>query len=106
MVEVRVGAVLAAALAREYGPERTAEGWPSEWDFWTGPLAAALVAFRGFDALRYDPRHPEVRSVHVVDPVFGPVVFVGVRVEPGVVELAAYEPDPGYWDLIGEDPDD
>jgi len=32
--------------------------------------------------------------------------FVGVRVEPGVVELAAYELDPGYWDLIAEDPDD
>lgn len=69
-------------------------------DFWTGPLAAALVALRDFDALRYEPRRPEVRSVHVADPVFGPVVFVSVRVEPGVVELAAYERDPGYWDLI------
>jgi len=42
----------------------------------------------------------------MLDPVFGPVVFVGVRVEPGVVELAAYARDPGYWDLIADDPDD
>lgn len=63
------------------------------------------MAFRDFDSLRYD-RHPDVRSLHVVDPVFGPVVFVGVRVEQGVLELAAYELDPGYWDLIAEDPDD
>lgn len=105
MAAVRVGASLAAAIAREFGPERTAEGMPSEWDFWTGPLAAALVAFRDFDTLRYE-RHPAVRSLHVVDPMFGPVVFVGVRVEPGIVELAAYERDPGYWDLIAEDPDD
>lgn len=105
MVEVRVGALLAAAIAQEYGPERSPEGRPSEWDFWSGPLAAAVVAFRDFDTLRYD-RHPEVRSLHVVDPMFGPVVFVGVRVEPGVVELAAYALDPGYWDLIAGDPDD
>lgn len=63
------------------------------------------MAFRDFDTLRYD-RHPEVRSLQLVDPVFGPVVFVGVRVEPGVVELAAYEPDPDYWGLIADDPDD
>ena len=86
---------------REYGPQRTGEGWPSEWDFWSGPLAAALVAFRDFDTLRSD-HHPAVRSLHVI----GPVVFVGVMVEPGVVEVAAYERDPGYWDLIAEDPDD
>src|SRR4051794_13854117 len=105
MLEVRVGAVLATVIARDFGPERTVEGRPSEWDFWTGPLAAALVAFRDFDTLRYD-RHPDVRSLHVVDPVFGPVVFVGVRVQQGVVELAAYGRDPGYWDMIAEDPDD
>lgn len=43
MVEVRVGAVLAAAITREFGPERTAEGRPSEWDFWAGRLGVALV---------------------------------------------------------------
>ena len=105
MVEVRVGAHLARAIARGFGPERTGDGSPSEWDFWSGPLAAALVAFRDFDLLRFD-RHPAVRSYHMLDPVFGPVVFVGVRVEPGVVELAAYARDPGYWDLIADDPDD
>ena len=105
MVEVRVGADLAAAITREFGPERTAAGRPSEWDFWAGPLAAAVVAFRDFDNLRYD-RHPKIRSHHVVDPVFGPIVFVGVRIRPGVVELAAFARDPGYWELIAEDPDD
>ncbi|MGH9231177.1 MAG: hypothetical protein ACRD07_21025 [Acidimicrobiales bacterium] len=105
MVEVRVGALLAADIIGEFGPERTSKGSPSEWDFWAGPVAAALVAFRDFDNLRHD-RHPDVRSLHVVDPVFGPVLFVGVRIEPDVVELAAYERDPGYWDLIAEDPDE
>lgn len=78
---------------------------PSKWDFWCGPLAAALIAFRDFETLRHEG-HPDVRSLHVVDPVFGPVVFVGVRIEPGVVELAAYAYDPGYWDLIADDPDE
>jgi hypothetical protein len=49
---------------------------------------------------------PRSAASKLVDPVFGPVVFVGVRVEPGVVELAAYEPDPDYWELIADDPDD
>jgi hypothetical protein len=71
---------------------------------WSGPLAAALIAFRDFEALRFD-RHDEVRSLHIVDPVFGPVVFVGVLIEPGVVEPAGWSTDPGYWDLIGDDPD-
>ena len=105
MFGVRVGDGLADAIARTFGPQRSGGGAPSEWDFWSGPLAAALVGFRDFDALRFTD-WPEVRTLHIIDPVFGPVVFVGVLVEPGVVELAAFEHDPDYWDLIEGDPND
>ena len=49
---------------------------------------------------------PQVRNLHLVDPVFGAVVFVGVLVEPDIVELAAYGRDPDYWSMIEADPDD
>jgi len=105
MFEVRVGKRLAAAIAVAFGAERSDTGAPSEWDFWSGPLAAALIAFRDFEALRFD-HVPAIRRLHLVDPVFGPVVFVGVLVEPTVVELAAFDQDPDYWRLIENDPDD
>lgn len=105
MFQVRVGERLAEAIAVAFGPERSDAGAPSEWDFWSGPLAAALVAFRDFEALRYD-HVPAIRRLHLADPVFGPVVFVGVLVEPAVVELAAFAQDPDYWQLIEDDPDD
>lgn len=106
MHEVRAGDALAADIARRHGPERTVDGRPSEWDFWSGPLAAALVAFRDFDRLSVAGQGQDVRTLHLVDPVFGAVVFIGVRIAPGVVELAAVETDPDYWDLIADDPDD
>jgi hypothetical protein len=105
MFEVRVGKRLAETIADAFGPERTEAGAPSEWDFWSGPLAAALIAFRDFEALRFD-HVAAIRRLHLVDPVFGPVVFVGVLVEPAVVELAAFDQDPDYWRLIENDPDD
>ncbi|MDZ7674542.1 MAG: hypothetical protein U5K30_05685 [Acidimicrobiales bacterium] len=103
--EVRVGEFAAHKITAEYGPERSLAGGPSEWDFWSGPLAAALVGFRDFDGLR-PTRHREIRTLHLVDPVFGPVVFVGVRISPGVVEIADVESDPDYWDIVGDDPSD
>lgn len=45
-------------------------------------------------------------TLHIVDPVFGSLVFAGVLVEPGVVEIADYEADPDYWDMIEDDPND
>jgi hypothetical protein len=104
MFEVRVGDDLAESIAATYGPERSARGRPSEWDFWNGPLVAALIAFRDFDSLRVEA-DPRVRSLHVVDPVFGPVVFIGVLVDAEVVELAAFATDPDYWTVIEDDPD-
>ncbi len=105
MFEVRVGKAAAEKITRTYGPERSAAGRPSEWDFWTGPLAAALIGFRDFESLLFD-LHPEIRTLHIVDPVFGVLVFAGMLVEPGVVEIADYEIDPDYWDMIDDDPND
>lgn len=43
MFEVRVSEAAAEKITRTYGPERSAGGRPSEWDFWSGPLAGVLV---------------------------------------------------------------
>ena len=103
--EVGVSRFVADKIAAEYGPERTADGRPSEWDFWSGPLAAALIGFRDFDNLLFD-RLPEIRTLHQIDPVFGALVFVGVRVEAGRVEIADFAVDPDYWEMIETDPND
>ncbi len=104
MFDVHVGVELAAAIASRFGSQRSGDGGPSEWDFWSGPMAAAIIAFRDFNSLR-STDHPRVRALHLVDPVFGPVVFVGVLLDADVVELAEFDDDPDYWDLIGDDPD-
>ena len=103
--EVRVGRFAADKITRAYGPARTATGRPSEWDFWSGPLSAALIGFRDFENLMSHP-HPEIRSFHIVDPVFGAVVFVGVRVGPDTIEIADFEIDEDHWQLIAGEPDD
>ncbi len=103
--KVRVSDFAAEKIAATYGPERSTTGRPSEWDFWSGPLAAALVGFRDFDNLMFD-RLTAIRALHIVDPVFGALVFVGVLVEPGTVEIADFEVDPDYWTMIENDPND
>lgn len=103
--KVRVSEFAAGKIAATYGPERSATGRPSEWDFWSGPLAAALVGFRDFENLLWHPI-PEIRTLHIIDPVFGALVFVGVLVEPDTVEIADFEADPDYWSLIEDDPND
>ncbi len=105
MPEVRVGDVLAERIASQYGPERTARGAPSEWDFWSGPVQAALVGFRDFENLRFDVL-PAVRTLHLVDPVFGALVFVGVHLPGDIVEIADFEVDPDYWATNEADPDE
>lgn len=104
MFDVKVGEVLAAEIAAAFGPQRSGGGQPSEWDFWSGPLAAALIAFRDFESLRFE-QLPEVRTLHLVDPVFGALVFVGVQIGPTAVELVAFSDDPDYWNLVEDDPD-
>lgn len=103
--DVLVGAFTAEKIAAEYGPERSPTGHPSEWDFWSGPLAAALIGFRDFEGLRFD-LHPELRTLHIFDPTLEPVLFAGVLVEPGVVEIADFEIDPDDWNLIEDAPND
>lgn len=105
MDEVRLSASLAERVTSRWGPDRSASGGGSEYDFWSGPIQAALVGFRDFDALPVvdDPR---VRLLYIPDPVFGPVVFVGVRIADGIVEIADFADDPDYWEMLGDDPDD
>ena len=105
MFNVRVSDRLADAAAGEFGPKRSGGGQPSEWDFWSGPLAAALIAFRDFESLEFD-QVPIVRRYTYVDPVFGPLVFIGVLIDPSTVELDAFGYDPDYWDLVNDDPID
>ena len=101
--EVRVAQHVYAKANERYGEIRSPEGAPSEYDFVSGPLAAAVFAFRDFDQLRSDVL-PSVRSYTVVDPFFGPVVFVGVLLANGAVEISDFEDDPDYWRLISDDP--
>lgn len=88
-----------------FGPERSTVGSPSEYDFVCGPLAAAVARFRAFDTLP-EEAGPSIRSVHVVDPAFGALVFVGVLVGQAKVEIADFDVDPGYWELVESDPED
>lgn len=102
---VDVAADLTERITNTYGPRRSEHGAPSEWDFWAGPLAAALIAFRDFDSLPFD-HVPAIRRLTIVDPVFGALTFVGVLLADGVVELADCAVDPDYWNLIDDGPDD
>jgi hypothetical protein len=85
-----------ADKAATFGPERTAGGKPSEYDFFGGPMAAAVSLFAAFDDLP-EAAGPAVRSATTVDPIFGVVVFIGVHVEGGRVEIADFAFDPDYW---------
>ena len=94
--EVRVSEFAARKIAAEFGPERSAAGKPSEWDFWSGPLAAALLGFRDFENLLWHPR-PEIRVTPLVAPVVGALVFIGVLIDPDTIEIADFAVDPDYW---------
>jgi len=100
---VTISQFVAAKAAERYGDERSATGAPNEYDFFGGPLAAAGLAFSDFTNLRA-AAGGRVRAVTILDPVFGPTVFIGVRLRDDTIEIADFEPDPDYWDLIDEDP--
>jgi hypothetical protein len=102
--EVRVAESVYRRAHEHSGEQRTVEGAPSEYDFAAGTLAAAIFAFRDFDNLSCDVV-PAVRSYAVVDPFFGPVVFVGVLVAGGVVEIVDFSEDPDYPATIDQDPE-
>jgi hypothetical protein len=102
--EVRWGEAIARKAAARFGDERSARGAPSHFDFVCGPLAAAAERCRDFDSLA-EEAGPSIRSVWIIDPVFGPVVFIAVLVDVDVVELADFTDDPDYWRLIQDDPE-
>ncbi len=104
-MQVDVSAAVGAAIAETFPAERSSDGGPSQLDFWSGPLQAALIGFRDFESLGYDDI-PQIRRLTVVDAAFGPVTFVGVLVAGDIVEIAAFALDADYWDLIDSDPDD
>ncbi|TFH19800.1 MAG: hypothetical protein E4H05_03770 [Acidimicrobiales bacterium] len=101
---VLVGAAVLRKAHDEFGEARTTGGSPSEYDFVSGPLAAAVLVFRDFENLSFD-LVPAVRTYTVVDPFFGPVVFVGVLTDENVVEIVDFAHDPDYWQLLGESTD-
>lgn len=94
--EVRISATVDAWIAEEFGPERTAGGRPSLHDFETGALAAARLRFARFDELTI-ATGPAVRTLTVVDPFIGAVVFTAVLIAPLVVEIADVSIDDEYW---------
>jgi hypothetical protein len=102
---VRISQFVASKVAARFGEERSAAGTPSEYDFFGGPIAAAGLAFSDFTNLR-SAAGPNVRAVTVVDPVFGAIVFIGVRRRDDTVEIADFEADPDYWELVNDDLDD
>ncbi len=105
MYHVQVSAEIDRRIVAWCGEERNAEGRPSATDFRSTVLAAAKFGFRGFDELPID-LVPQVRTLHVLDPHFGAVVFTAIKVASDVVEIADFDIDPDYWDTIANDPDE
>jgi hypothetical protein len=91
--------VAASVLASAHilsGRDRGPSGSPSEFDFVSGPLAAAAFAFRDFDNLQ--PRViPAIRTYTILDSVRGPVTFAAVLLSDGRVEIIDFDDDPDYW---------
>jgi hypothetical protein len=102
---VRVSPGVEATIAARFPTERSADGDPSVHDFLTGPYAAAHLAFeRGFDRL-HEAAGPAVRFVITAPtPAFPPMVFCGVLLHDDSVEVAGFEIDDDYWDMVGDDP--
>lgn len=101
---VDVGPAVYESANERFGETRSAGGQGSEYDFVGGPLAAAVFAFREFDALSYDVV-PAVRSYTVVDPIFGAVTFAAVLRIDDVVEIVSFADDPDYWAALDDDPE-
>lgn len=75
-------------------------------EFMAGPVRAARLEFAlQWDALLADAG-PSVRTAFVVSPSLGSVVFFAVLVGPATVEIAGFDHDPGYWDMVDGDPED
>ena len=102
---VDVSAFVMKKVSDRYGTDRSVDGAPNGYDFISGPLAAALIEFRHFAELP-EGVGPSVRTLNILDPFFGPVVFAAVLVGEDRVEIADFADDPEYWDLVRSDPAD
>jgi hypothetical protein len=101
---VTISQFVAAKAAERFGNGRSDAGVAGEYEFFGGPLAAAGLAFSDFTNLRA-AAGGRVRAVTIVDPVFGPTVFIGVRLRDDTIEIADFEADPDYWDAVDDDPE-
>ena len=61
--------------------------------------------FERFDELP-EAAGPSVRQCHVLVPGFTPIVVIGVLAAPDTVEIAGFDDDPDYWDMVENDPRD
>jgi len=101
---VKVAPAVYQSSYERFGEARSPKSEGSEYDFVSGPLAAAVFAFRDFDALSYDII-PAVHSYTVVDPIFGAVTFAAVLLTGDIVEIVSFADDPDYWDALDNDPE-
>ena len=101
---VEVAPTVYQSAHERFGESRSLRGEGSEYDFVGGPLAAAVFAFRDFDALSYD-LVPAVRSYTVVDPIFGAVTFAAVLRTDDIIEIVSFADDPDYWAALDDDPE-
>ena len=88
--KVTVSRFVAAKIAERYGEAD---------EFADGPLAAATHAFADFLNLRA-AAGGTVRVVTIVHPVFGATVFIGVRMKDDTIEIADFDADPDFLDLV------
>lgn len=100
-----MSAFVMSKVSERFGVTRSVEGAPSGYDFIGGPLAAAVVEFAYFEHLP-EAVGPAVRTLNIVDPFFGVIVFTAVAVGDDLVEIADFADDPDYWGLIRDDPTD
>ena len=68
-------------------------------------LLQRLLVFRDFDALPF-PDVPAIRIYISADPVFGAVTFTGVLIGPADVEIASFDIDTDYWQVVADEPED
>ena len=92
-----------------FPPGGSVEGRPSFEVFEQGPLRGAETAF----SLDFEAQRQHIDGVggirYVTVPptsFFGPLVISACLLADGVIEVVSVIEDPGYWDLIANDPSD
>jgi hypothetical protein len=92
-----------------FPPGGSADGRPSFQAFEDGPLRGAETAF----GLDFDAQREAIEGVGSIRYVripptrfFGPLDISACLMRDGTVEIVSVIADPGYWDLIANDPTD